>query len=53
VPGDDRAAREAVYTQVAEDLSAACVATIGKLAIFYRPRPDEEEPPARAGKPRR
>lgn len=53
VPGDDRAAREAIYTQIAEDLSAACVAAIGKLAIFYRPRPDEEEPPARATKPRR
>lgn len=53
VPGDDRAAREAIYAQVADDLSAACVAAIGKLAIFYRPRPDEEEPPARATKPRR
>ncbi|MCE2969970.1 MAG: YhbY family RNA-binding protein [Burkholderiales bacterium] len=50
VPGDDRAAREAIYAQVADDLSAACVAAIGKLAIFYRPRP-EEEPPASA-KPR-
>jgi RNA-binding protein len=52
VPGDDRAAREAIYAQVADDLSAACVAAIGKLAIFYRPRPDEEEPPPSA-KPRR
>lgn len=50
VPGDDRAAREAIYAQVADDLSAACVAAIGKLAIFYRPQP-EEEPPASA-KPR-
>jgi len=52
VPGDDRAEREAIYAQVADDLSAACVAAIGKLAIFYRPRPDDEEPPASA-KPRR
>jgi putative YhbY family RNA-binding protein len=53
VPGDDRAAREAIYAQVAENLSAACVAAIGKLAIFYRPLPEDDEPPPRRAPPRR
>ena len=55
VPGDDREARDALFAEVAEALSAARVQSIGKLLLFYRPAPDEEEParaikPAKAGK---
>jgi putative YhbY family RNA-binding protein len=41
VPGDDRAAREAIYSQITEQLAAALVAAVGKLAILYRPQPDK------------
>lgn len=53
VPGDDRATREAINAQVAEDLSAACVAAIGKIAIFFRPQPKEAAPSRSAAGPRR
>lgn len=41
VPGDDRAERDALFTEIAETLSAARVQAIGKLLVFYRPLPEE------------
>jgi RNA-binding protein len=52
VPGDDRAARETVYAQITEQLSAALVAAVGKLAILYRPQPDEKQARAETAPPR-
>jgi RNA-binding protein len=46
VPGDEREAREALFTQVADRLGAARVQAIGKLLVFYRPRPEGPEPAA-------
>lgn len=54
VPGDDRAAREGVFREVAERLGAARVQTIGKLLVLFRPRPEPQKPSKtapRAGKP--
>lgn len=42
VPGDDRDEREAVFLQVADQLSAARVQSIGKLLVLFRPQPDED-----------
>ncbi len=42
VLGDDRAAREAMYQQLADDLNAAPIQHIGKLLVFWRPQPDKE-----------
>ena len=41
--GDDRAAREAMYQQLADDLNAAPIQHIGKLLVFWRPQPDKEK----------
>ncbi len=41
--GDDRAAREALYQQLANDLNAAPIQHIGKLLVFWRPQPDKEK----------
>ena len=41
--GDDRAAREAMYQQLANDLNAALIQHIGKLLVFWRPQPDKEK----------
>ena len=43
VPGDDRALREELFATAADALSAARVQAIGKLLVFYRPIPDEDE----------
>lgn len=56
VPGDERAAREAVYQRVAEELSAARVQSIGKLLVFFRPAPEKVDdatvgPAARPDRP--
>jgi putative YhbY family RNA-binding protein len=40
VPGDDRAARDSVFAEVAEALSAARVQAIGKLLVLFRPAPE-------------
>ena len=40
--GDDRAAREALYQQLADDMNAAPIQHIGKLLVFWRPQPDKE-----------
>lgn len=39
--GDDRAAREAMFQQLAEELNAAAVQHIGKLLVLWRPQPDK------------
>jgi RNA-binding protein len=43
VAGDDRAAREAVYAQLCEELSAAPIQHIGKLLVLWRPMPEKEK----------
>ena len=43
VPGDEREAREALFAAVADRLGAARVQAIGKLLVFYRPRPPESD----------
>ena len=52
VLGDDRAAREAIYQQLADELNAAPIQHIGKLLVLWRPKPkkaraeeDEERKP--------
>ena len=42
VQGDDRAAREAIYLQLADKLSAAPIQHIGKLLVLWRPKPEKE-----------
>lgn len=42
VQGDDRAAREAIYLQLADALSAAPIQHIGKLLVLWRPIPAKE-----------
>ena len=51
VLGDDRAAREAMFRQLADQLNAAPIQHIGKLLVLWRPKPakprslDEERRP--------
>ena len=42
VLGDDRAAREAIYKQLADELNAAPIQHIGKLLVLWRPKPAKE-----------
>jgi len=42
VLGDDRAQREAVYQQLADELGAAPIQHIGKLLVLWRPKPKKE-----------
>lgn len=42
VLGDDRAQREAIYLQLADELSAAPIQHIGKLLVLWRPKPKKE-----------
>jgi putative YhbY family RNA-binding protein len=42
VHGDDRAAREAMFQQAAEQLSAAPIQHIGKLLVLWRPQAEKE-----------
>ncbi len=42
VQGDDRAAREAIYLQLADQLGAAPIQHIGKLLVLWRPIPEKE-----------
>ncbi len=39
VLGDDRAAREAIYQQLCDELNAAPIQHIGKLLVLWRPMP--------------
>ncbi len=41
VQGDDRAAREAIYLQLADQLNAAPIQHIGKLLVLWRPIPEK------------
>lgn len=41
--GDDRAAREAIFFQLAGDLSAAPIQHIGKLLVLWRPPAEKEK----------
>jgi RNA-binding protein len=41
VSGDDRAAREALYAQLCDDLGCAPIQHIGKLLILWRPIPEK------------
>ena len=43
VLGDDRAAREAIYMQLADELNAAPIQHIGKLLVLWRPQPEKEK----------
>ena len=43
VLGDDRVAREAMFNQLADDLSAAPIQHIGKLLVLWRPMPTREK----------
>jgi putative YhbY family RNA-binding protein len=43
VLGDDRDTRAALVTAVCEETGAAPVQQIGKILVFYRPRPPEDE----------
>ena len=40
---DDRPAREAMFTQLADELGAAPIQHIGKLLVLWRPVPPKEE----------
>ncbi len=41
VLGDDRAAREAMFTQLCDELNAAPIQHIGKLLVLWRPIPEK------------
>jgi RNA-binding protein len=43
VPGDEREERDALFLQIAAELGAARVQSIGKLLVLYRPLPEEEQ----------
>ncbi len=43
VLGDDRAAREAMYVALCDQLDAAPIQHIGKLLVIWRPIPDKAE----------
>ncbi len=43
VLGDDRAAREQMYMQLADQLNAAPIQHIGKLLVLWRPQPQKEK----------
>ncbi|QNP49218.1 YhbY family RNA-binding protein [Diaphorobacter aerolatus] len=43
VHGDDRAAREAMYQQLADTLNAAPIQHIGKLLVLWRPQPEKDK----------
>lgn len=51
VLGDDRDIRAALAAEISSRLEAALVQRIGKLIIFYRPRPAEAEKTVRRRKP--
>jgi len=40
--GDDRLERERIYGEIADDLQAAQIQHIGKLLVFWRPKPKKE-----------
>ena len=44
VLGDDRTAREAMFAQLCDELSAAPIQHIGKLLVLWRPIPEKAAP---------
>ena len=42
VLGDDRTSREAIFQNLADQLSAAPIQHIGKLLVLWRPQPEKE-----------
>jgi len=46
VLSDDRAAREALFQTLADELNAAPIQHIGKLLVLWRPVAEKERPPA-------
>jgi len=40
---DDRTARDAMFQQISNDLSAAPIQHIGKLLVLWRPQPEKEK----------
>jgi RNA-binding protein len=42
VQGDDRLERERIYGEIADELHAAQIQHIGKLLVFWRPKPKKE-----------
>jgi RNA-binding protein len=42
VQGDDRLERERIYGEIADELRAAQIQHIGKLLVFWRPKPKKE-----------
>ena len=42
VHGDDRAVRDTLFLQVADQLGAAPIQHSGKLLVFWRPQPEKE-----------
>lgn len=45
VLGDDRAQREAMFQELADQLDAAPIQHIGKLLVLWRPQPPKERAP--------
>ena len=43
--GDDRAQREAMFQELADQLNAAPIQHIGKLLVLWRPQPEKEHAP--------
>ena|SRR3569832_1341581 len=43
VQGDDRLERERMYGEIADELKAAQIQHIGKLLVFWRPKPKKEK----------
>jgi RNA-binding protein len=43
VPGDEREARDAMFRQIADELNAARVQSIGKLLVLFRPLAEEAQ----------
>jgi RNA-binding protein len=43
VQSDDRAGREAIFQQLADELGAAPIQHIGKLLVLWRPMPEKEK----------
>ena len=43
VLGDDRAQRDEIYQQLADELGAAPIQHIGKLLVLWRPKADKEK----------
>lgn len=51
VAGDDRLLRKALVDDICLQVDAAPVQQIGKLLVFFRPRPPETERAAKARRP--